>query len=130
MVYYRLILFGFWTSFFYGNGTNQLIGIIVTNVLFLIFTAFGYWFTNPCYKWYFLIETALLIAYEILVGAINSGTYCSNTNGFIGAGYGGIGILYGLFGLGALFSLYALYKNFSRLYTHYFSKGNFFVARG
>lgn len=127
MVYYRFILFGFWTSFFYGNGTNQLIGIIATNIAFLIFTAFGYWFTNPCYKWYFLIETALLIAYEILAGAINSGTYCANTGVFFGAGYAGIGILYGLFGLGALFSLYGLYRGFMNMYTGYFAKGNFFV---
>ena len=63
MVFYRMILFGFWTSFFYGNGTNQLIGILATHAAFLIFTGFGYWFTNPCYKWYFILETALLIAY-------------------------------------------------------------------
>ena len=38
--------------------------------------------------------------------------------------------MYGLFGLGALFSLYALYQSFMRLYSGYFSKGNFFVPFG
>ena len=64
------------------------------------------------------------------MGAINSGTYCSNTGVFVGAGYAGIGILYGLFGLGVLFSLYALYRSLMGIYQNYFSKGNIFIPYG
>lgn len=71
-----------------------------------------------------------MIAYEILVGAINTGTYCSNTNVFFAAGFAGLGILYGLFGLGVLFSLYTLYRNFMGIYQNFFTKGNILIPFG
>jgi len=128
VLYYKMMLFAWCVSFFAGNSSFQLMGMVAINSCFLLFTLFSGFFTNRAYKIYFLTQLGTMIAYEVVVAMLSSDRSVT-TDGLMNLGYLGIGILYLLWMSAFLFSCWLLWGTIKHLFVNYLSKGKFLLLK-
>lgn len=108
------------------NSNWQIAGLIVVSALFMAFAAAGDHFDSKMIKVFWILFSALLIAFLLLLAAMGSTrsvAACDLEN----LGYLGIGFLYMLIVLSLIMCLYLLWQTCLNLYFGFFKSKRMFV---
>lgn len=127
-LYYKMMLFAWFASFFIGKSTYQLFGMLTLNGIFLMATLFSEFFTSSVYKYFFVSQILTLMAYEFLVAGLGSDRGLS-TSGFLNLGYLGIGLIYANIIPSFLLSCYRVWFTLKHIFMNYFAKRKFLLFK-